>query len=147
MRIAQWFFENVRFQWLLPLLVWCIVIFLLSEMPGSGKNIVPSLWYVLERKSAHVFEYAVLAFFSFRFFAAVYPHERFSRVAILSGAFALAYGALDEFHQSFVFGRGARLSDVMIDGIGISISLVLIFLYQVRNRERECNLIYLESDK
>ncbi len=121
-------FEHAWQRWLIPLIVWCAVIFAFSEMPGSGLDITPPLWYVLERKSAHVFEYAVLTFLSFRFFAAIYSRERFSRIAILSGAFALAYGALDEFHQSFVFGRGARISDVAIDGIGILVALLLIFL-------------------
>jgi VanZ family protein len=101
-------------------------------MPGSGLDVTPSLWYVLERKSAHVFEYAILAFLSFRFFAAVYPRERYPRLAILSGAFALAYGALDEFHQTFVYGRGARLTDVAIDGIGIALALAAVYLFRTR---------------
>ena len=128
------YFEDVRIRRFIPLFVWCAVIFAFSEMPGSGLPVEPPLWYVLERKSAHVFEYAVLAFLSFRFFSVVYPAERFTRVAILSGAFALAYGALDEFHQSFVFGRGARLSDVAIDGIGIAIALAVIYALSTRNK-------------
>lgn len=128
------FFEHAWQRRLVPLTLWCAVIFAFSEMPGSGLDITPPLWYVVERKSAHVFEYAVLAFLSFRFFAAVYPLERFSRVAILSGTFALAYGALDEFHQSFVFGRGARLSDVAIDGIGIVLAIAVIFALRARDK-------------
>lgn len=131
---AARYFEDVRIRRFIPLFIWCVVIFAFSEMPGSGQDIEPPLWYVLERKSAHVFEYAVLAFLAFRFFVAVYTRERPLLVLILSGAFALAYGALDEFHQSFVFGRGARLSDVAIDGIGIAIALAVIYALSTRNK-------------
>lgn len=117
---------------LVLLLAWCAVIFILSEIPGSGKNIDPPLWYVLERKSAHIFEYAVLTFLGLRFFSIVYSRERRSRVMLVTGAFALAYGAFDELHQAFVFGRGARLSDVAIDGLGILLAFGLIFFLSRR---------------
>ncbi len=126
------FFEEEWHRRLILLTLWCMVMFAFSEMPGSGLEGTPPLWYVLERKSAHVVEYAVLAFLSFRFFVAMYPSERFSCVTILSGVFALAFGALDEFHQSFVFGRGARLTDVAIDGIGIALALAAIYLFRTR---------------
>lgn len=118
---------------IVALVFWCAVIFAFSEMPGSGKNIEPPLWYVLERKSAHVFEYAVLAILAWRFFAALYPREAFVRLALLTFSFATMYGALDEFHQFFVFGRGARLSDVAIDSLGAALGLALVYLV-VRHR-------------
>lgn len=117
---------------LLPLVIWCGVIFAFSEIPGSGLPGEPPLWYILERKSAHVFEYAVFALLAYRFFASVYPREAFSRLAALVMAAGLAYGALDEFHQSFVFGRGARFTDVLIDGLGILLALAFIFLLRRR---------------
>ncbi len=119
---------------LLALILWCGVIFAFSEMPGSGLGVQPPLWYVLERKSAHVFEYAVLAFLSYRFFISVYPSEKFIRIASIVMAFGLAYGTLDEFHQSFVFGRGARLTDVMIDGLGTLLALVCVFVLRSRGK-------------
>ncbi len=109
-----------------PLLVWCSVIFLFSQMPGSGLAVEPPLWYVLERKSAHVVEYAVLAWLAYRFFAAQYPRETHRWLVILTLAFVVAYGTLDEVHQAFVFGRGARFTDVMIDGIGGGLALFFI---------------------
>lgn len=128
-------FKRDPFIRFLPLVLWCAVIFTFSAIPGSGKDIEPPLWYVLERKSAHVFEYAVLSMLAYRFLIALYPREAFSRIAVLVAAFGLSYGALDEFHQSFVFGRGARLSDVAIDGLGVLLALTFIFvLYVGRKR-------------
>lgn len=122
-------FDRVQFRRLLSLILWCAVIFAFSQMPGSGRAIEPTAWYIVERKSAHVVEYAVLTLLSFRFFAVVYPREAFIRIAALVMTFGLAYGALDELHQAFVFGRGARLTDVMIDGIGIALALTVIGLF------------------
>ncbi len=42
---------------------------------------------------------------------------------ILAFALALIYAASDEYHQSFVPGRGARITDVGIDSIGALIGL------------------------
>lgn len=128
------FFESVWQHRLIPLIVWCVVIFAFSQLPGSGLPIEPPLWYILERKGAHVFEYAVLAFLSFRFFAVLYQGERFSRVVILSGFFALAYGVLDELHQSFVFGRGARFTDVAVDTLGIMLGVAIVMVLRQLRR-------------
>ncbi|QQR78118.1 MAG: VanZ family protein [Candidatus Moraniibacteriota bacterium] len=118
-----------------PLLLWCAVIFAFSQMPGSGRAIEPTAWYIVERKSAHVVEYAILTLLAYRFFRSVYSREALARIAALAAVFALAYGALDELHQAFVFGRGARLTDVMIDSVGILLVLVtLLILRQRRGR-------------
>lgn len=107
------------------------VIFFFSHLPGSGTNWEPPFWYVLERKSAHVFEYAALTFLAFRFFWLFYAKETFGRVLFLAAGFAIMYGATDELHQFFIFGRGAHLQDVLVDGLGIGLmSLILLFLWQ-----------------
>lgn len=123
--------RDIRFRfWVL--ILWCAVIFAFSQMPGSGRAIEPTMWYIVERKSAHVFEYAVLALLSFRYFTAVYPRETFTRIAMLVMVFGLCYGALDELHQAFIFGRGARLTDVAIDGLGTVLALTAIGLFEGR---------------
>ena len=40
------------------------------------------------------------------------------RQVILVSLLALAYGASDEFHQSFVVGRDASFADLLADGLG-----------------------------
>lgn len=109
------------------LLTWMAVIFSFSSIPGTGMQYEVSMWYVLERKSAHVFEFALLTFFAFRFFRVWFvTDESWRSVALLSGAFAFLWGVMDELHQSFVFGRGSHLSDVGIDLMGAVIALSVI---------------------
>lgn len=111
--------------WTAALLAWMGVIFVLSHQPGTGSDWEPPLWYVVERKSAHVFEYAVLASLAIGCFRSWYRDERFSRILLLAWVLAVAYGCVDEVHQSFVFGRGARLTDVMFDAVGATAAIAL----------------------
>jgi VanZ family protein len=46
--------------------------------------------------------------------------------AALAFAIAVAYGASDEFHQSFVPGRDASLGDLLVDAIAASSTLAVI---------------------
>lgn len=109
------------------LLIWMGGIFLFSSIPGSGNPYDPPMRYVLERKGAHVFEFALLTILAFRFFRSLFGSgESWRRVAVLAVTFAFAYGALDELHQAFVFGRGSRFSDVGIDVLGSIIALGMI---------------------
>jgi len=125
-------FQTVFSPRLLMLVLWCAVIFAFSHRPGSGIPFDPPLWYVLERKGAHVFEYAVLALLAWRYFVTIFRRESVTRVLMLTAAFALSYGMLDELHQFFIFGRGARFTDILVDGLGILFALSLIALFRVR---------------
>jgi hypothetical protein len=49
------------------------------------------------------------------------------KLAILALFLAIAYALSDEWHQSFVPGRSATLSDVMVDASGALIGLLLIW--------------------
>ncbi len=115
-------------RWSLLLLVWMGVIFFFSHQPGSGRNIEPPLWYVLERKSAHVFEYAVLMGLATYFFRSLFPKDKHTRILLIAFIFTLSYGCIDEIHQAFIFGRGARMSDVLIDGGGALLMTTLFLL-------------------
>lgn len=110
------------------LLVWMAVIFAFSALPGSpywpGE---PPLWYLLERKGAHVIEYAFLMFLSVRFFYALFPKERFRDILFLAAIFSLTYAVTDELHQFFVPNRGAKATDVLIDGAGIALTAFLFW--------------------
>jgi len=120
----------------LSLLLWMGVIFLFSALPGSEYPYTPTLSYFLERKGAHVVEYAALMFLAVRFVAALFPREAVRNILLLSTCFALAYAVSDELHQFFVPYRGAKMSDVLIDGLGIALMGTLLWLAADRHKRR-----------
>ncbi|MDO4479285.1 MAG: VanZ family protein [Lachnospiraceae bacterium] len=78
------------------------------------------------RKGAHVTEYFILA-------ACValplYVYGiRGIALILLAGAICAAYAGLDEYHQSFVAGRGPSLRDVGIDCIGVLPGILLTMM-------------------
>jgi hypothetical protein len=56
------------------------------------------------------------------------------RAALLSGAFCVLYAISDEWHQTFVPGRGGTWTDVVIDSIGICIAFFIISRKAVRSK-------------
>lgn len=128
-------FSNSRFFTFSLLLGWMAVIFSFSMLSGKLTDGPPPLWYFIERKGAHVVEYAVLMLLSFRYFRLAFSRESFVRVLYLAAAFALMYGVTDELHQFFVPLRGARMTDVFIDGLGILLAgATILFFYRNKNR-------------
>lgn len=76
------------------------------------------------RKLAHITEYFLLAIcISFPLY--VY-RLRGILLTILAGGFCVICACLDEYHQSFVAGRGPSSTDVLIDSIGILIGVLLV---------------------
>lgn len=118
----------------LPVLVWMIVIFAFSSRSDLPKMPEPLLQTVIA-KAAHISEYAILAILLFRAFGQAEKGKaifsaRF-QIALLA---TIAYGASDEFHQSFTPGRTPSPIDVMIDSFGalLGLSIVHILLRTVK---------------
>lgn len=78
------------------------------------------------RKCAHVFIYTFLSIlvssilFSF--------NKRGKDVVVYILFICLFYAVLDEYHQSFVPGRGSLVSDILVDFGGAFIGVVLFYL-------------------
>ncbi|PIX90240.1 MAG: hypothetical protein COZ29_01020 [Candidatus Moranbacteria bacterium CG_4_10_14_3_um_filter_45_9] len=117
-----------------PLLLWMGVIFSFSSLHGSAYPFDPTLAYYVERKSAHLVEYAVLTVLAVRFLYAIFLRETFSKILLLATVFSITYGASDELHQFFVPYRGAKMSDVFIDSIGV---LFIAGIYYVLYRKKK----------
>jgi VanZ family protein len=91
------------------------VIFIASSFPSAN---LPrfGFWDVVVKKGGHLTGYALLAVAYLRALSNGGPIS--TRRAILAVGLAGLYAASDEFHQSFVPGRGAAAADVMIDATG-----------------------------
>lgn len=108
-----------------PVVIWAVLIFTLSSIPTLPK--VEIIWwdYVL-KKSAHMFEYAVLFFLLVRALTKKKLKKATSKIFLIAATITLLYAASDEWHQSFVPGRGARLTDVGFDTVGMILSFLLV---------------------
>ena len=115
------------FPWGKALILWMLIIFFFSSRPGSPYPADTSLGYFLERKGAHVFEYAVLAMILMAFLRRFFQRESLYGVALLAFFLAGLYGVTDEIHQYFVPFRGAKMSDVGFDIIGVVLGIGLVY--------------------
>lgn len=130
------------FAWSLMIL-WMIIIFVMSSQTGdvsvnqSGLVIKFLVFIGIDvnsafgdmaqfviRKMAHFTEYFIFALLSYNLMRCYDMKKGKSRILMI--IFAFLYAATDEFHQSFVPGRGPQFRDVLIDTCGAAAaSLVL----------------------
>ena len=90
-----------------------------TELAYSASSIE---FYV--RKAAHMTEYCILAI-AISFPLYVYG-VRGIWLILLAGAVCVGFAGLDEYHQSFVDGRGPSVRDVCIDSCGAAIGILLV---------------------
>ena len=100
-----------------PALVMMALIFAFSATPSSGLPNFDAADFII-KKSAHMLGYALLALSYLRAFDG--KIDKWKLVWLL----AILYAASDEFHQSFVAGRGSTVMDVGIDAIGAGLGLL-----------------------
>jgi VanZ family protein len=100
-----------------PALTMMLVLFLFSSQPGSE---LPDFEWAdrVIKKGGHMIGYALLALSYWRAFQFETEKRK------LAWSFAILYAITDEFHQSFVPGRGPSVWDVVIfDNLGALVSL------------------------
>ncbi|MBA3313330.1 MAG: VanZ family protein [Planctomycetota bacterium] len=81
-------------------------------------------WFAIV-KSWHATEFALLFLFCFWALARWRPARRAANVT-LAIAVALLFAAADEWHQTFVPGRGGNVIDVLIDSLGVLVASLAI---------------------
>lgn len=79
------------------------------------------------RKLAHMTEYFCLAV-AVSFPLYVYG-LRGIWLLLLAGSVCVGFACLDEYHQSFVAGRGPSPRDVFIDSIGVFIGIMVVRIF------------------
>ena len=79
------------------------------------------------RKGAHFTEYAILGFLVY-LVVQMYVLKTKARF-LISWLFSTLYAASDEFHQSFVGGRGPQVKDVCIDSAGAFVGVLLSVVF------------------
>lgn len=158
--------KNTLLHGLIPVLVWMCIIFFLSAQDGKGsanlsagfvRYIVDCLFafaswldisftdlsahsfsYMLHgfiRKVAHFFLYSVLGFLLLRYFI---QHKFINMALILAFGVGVSYASFDEWHQTFVPGRGGAVTDVLIDSSGVAFGIVLFcFITFVQRKIRK----------
>lgn len=162
-------------------MVWAVLVFVLSSQSASqssglsGRIVhairdlsggvlpggVDAVLETLVRKSAHMFEYAVLGallVWAWRAWTARVSRSCAHEVDGAGGSvavsarlpvgvvvwpflLAVAYAASDEVHQLFVQGRSGQFSDVLVDAVGAALSVALATIWARRVRvARESSL-------
>jgi VanZ family protein len=139
-----------------PVLVWGCLIWTFSTgaftTQHTSRYVVPFLRWLFPhlawdtllaihqiiRKLAHVAEYFV---FSLLILRGLRAGRKETHLGWALGALAIvaAYAALDEFHQSFVPGRGASPWDVLLDASGGAAAQLMAALVMLRGDVRRQN--------
>ena len=149
---------------LIPVVLWMALIFRLSSQTAHDsyhlsevltdkfieaiKRIKPDSYinrtYMNEilRKIAHYLEYFVLELLMLWLISRIVIRRR--NIIRLSVSVCIFFAVTDELHQIFVQGRGPRLLDIIIDGLGIMTGVGLehfisgiYYKNKLRKRERE----------
>ena len=115
--------------WQGPAVLFALVIFFMSSLPGSE---IPEMPFRFGDKLVHSLEFGLFGMFLYRAFRFPRPHGRHPDLCKaqvgdptnpfrMTLAFGFMYAALDEFHQLFVPGRFCSAGDFLFDCIGLAL--------------------------
>lgn len=149
--------KKINFIFLICWIIMCVIIFLLSHQTSESSyqltsGVIDSFnqqvnrfvewdaWTGLRklifdnsRKFGHVLLYFVLTVFAIPAFY----KNKFKSSSIVSFVINLLYAVTDEFHQSFISGRGASIGDILIDVIGIVMGIFLCYILHRINWKKQ----------
>jgi VanZ family protein len=124
-------------KWFLPLAflgTWSLVMYALSAQPTLTSS---QEWMLLTpiRKGAHIIEFTILTLIAWTVFNQLHLRKitQFKSPKLcwwVTITLPFVFAVLDETHQYFVPNRQAKVSDVVIDSLGIGLATGLIWLWQ-----------------
>ncbi len=103
-------------------LAWMLKVLGIHLTPYEFENL-----HFLIRKLAHVTEYAIFAFFLYHALQGGRARAWRWRTAVTAIFIAGAYSLSDEFHQTFVPGRGPALRDCALDTVGATVGILILY--------------------
>lgn len=116
----------------LPLIVYCLAIFIQSSFPSPVKE--PDVPFF--DKYLHMLGYALLGVLFYRAYGSLRLGGKIWHVALLSVLSAGLYGISDEFHQYFVPSRSADVMDVAADFVGAAWGVFLYMCFIIKHTAR-----------
>lgn len=104
----------------------------LSSIPKSA----PVLIVPMQDKVIHLVEYAILAILYC--YSITRTRSRWNKTAVflLSVLLAALWGAIDEWHQSFVPNRNPDIVDALADALGALIGCSVFFKFRTARRKK-----------
>ena len=104
--------------------------------PSKKAEVLNKIEHVI-RKLAHFSLYTLVGILSMSLMS-TYKIKQLKRIGISLGI-GILYAISDEFHQSFVPGRGPMVSDVFIDTFGVVFGFVVSMVFiKIFWREKNC---------
>ncbi|MFQ5864366.1 MAG: VanZ family protein [bacterium] len=114
------------YKYHLPAIVWALLIFFLSSLPS---HTVESLSLKLDDLILHFVQYSIFGFLLARAIIQN-PHRVNWKFCLIVSLIGILYAASDEFHQMFVPGRFAEISDFLADSVGVNFGLAVFAYYK-----------------
>jgi len=117
------------------LAIYCGLVFVGSSISHVPEELGKVPDYVL-----HFFEYFIMGLLANMAFRARPLLFSVKMACIIAALFCLTYGVSDEFHQYFVKGRFASLSDIGADLTGAAVAqLVILLIWRIRTPRKRHN--------
>ena len=121
--MIKWFERHNKLSWTITILIAALIFYLSSfSFSGFGKVIYEANWRAIV--------YHVLIFFllSIFLFISLLNGKQNNFLLFISFFVLVAYGVIDELHQSFVIGRFPSVLDLIFDSIGILFASMVYFI-------------------